>query len=138
LFLRHELQSRAATVSHVPATAAAKVLGDRTQLQQVIVNLVVNALQAMAHDASAGHSISIRSIVHDSRDLALLGRGRRPWHCATPCRTPVRELLYNQGRRHGHGPAHLPLRHRGTWGTHCGGQWVLAWDFTLPVHNTTV
>ena len=58
LFLRHELQSRGAMVSHFPATAAPKVLADRTQLQQVIVNLVVNAMQAIAQDASAACSIS--------------------------------------------------------------------------------
>jgi C4-dicarboxylate-specific signal transduction histidine kinase len=47
LFLRHELQRNCVRVSlhldeHLP-----EILGDRVQLQQVIANLVVNAIQAM-------------------------------------------------------------------------------------------
>ena len=43
LFLRHEVEARRITVAHFPALGARKVLADRTQVQQVIVNLAVNA-----------------------------------------------------------------------------------------------
>src|SRR5262249_55672618 len=46
-FLQHEVQSRRVVVSHHLALAAPLVLADRTQMQQVIVNLCVNAVQAM-------------------------------------------------------------------------------------------
>jgi PAS domain S-box-containing protein len=47
-FLHHELMAQgvALTISHDDATPP--VLGDRTLLQQVVVNLAVNAMQAMA------------------------------------------------------------------------------------------
>ncbi|TFV49711.1 PAS domain-containing sensor histidine kinase [Bradyrhizobium niftali] len=48
-FLKHEFQSRGISVSLDLATDLPQIVGDRTQLQQVIVNLAVNAMQAMAH-----------------------------------------------------------------------------------------
>ena len=58
-FLRHEAQSRGVTVSYHHADAAPKVLADRTQLQQVVVNLVVNALQAIAQASAVERKIAI-------------------------------------------------------------------------------
>lgn len=49
LFLGHEIQGRKATLTLDLAPALPAVLGDRTQLQQVVVNLAMNALQAMAN-----------------------------------------------------------------------------------------
>jgi PAS domain S-box-containing protein len=61
LFLRHEVQARKAKVSHHPAQEAPQVVGDRTQLQQVIVNLAVNAMQAMAAAGRKDPRIAIRT-----------------------------------------------------------------------------
>lgn len=68
-FLRHELDSRGVAVSHFPASSPYEVIADRTQLQQVIVNLVVNAGQAMLHAGSANRKISIRTVAHDPDSL---------------------------------------------------------------------
>lgn len=57
--LRHEFQSREIAVSLDLACDLPAIEGDRIQLQQVIVNLLVNAAQAMA--ASTGRSILIRT-----------------------------------------------------------------------------
>ncbi|MDZ4371854.1 MAG: ATP-binding protein, partial [Phenylobacterium sp.] len=48
LFLRHEIQGRGAAATLSLAPDLPPVLADRTQLQQVVVNLTANALQAMA------------------------------------------------------------------------------------------
>lgn len=48
LFLRHEVQGHGIEVASDLAPNLAPVLADRTQLQQVVVNLAVNAMQAMA------------------------------------------------------------------------------------------
>jgi PAS domain S-box-containing protein len=69
LFLQHEVQSRAVMVSHYPAPAAPKVLADRTQLQQVIVNLAVNAMQATAQAGSRDRKITIRITIPDPASL---------------------------------------------------------------------
>jgi signal transduction histidine kinase len=47
VFLRHEIQGHEVTLTLDLAPGLPPVLADRTQLQQVVVNLAVNALQAM-------------------------------------------------------------------------------------------
>jgi PAS domain S-box-containing protein len=84
LFLRHEVQSRGVAVSHVPAWSAQKVLADRTQLQQVIVNLAVNAMQAIAQAGSTNRNIVVRTVAHDASTLRCSvedsGPGIEPQH----------------------------------------------------------
>jgi PAS domain S-box-containing protein len=63
LFLRHELQSKGVSVSLDLAPALPQVIGDRTQLQQVVVNLALNAVQAMTESGSARCSICIRTML---------------------------------------------------------------------------
>lgn len=60
LFLRHEVQARAVNIVHEVGPVA-YVLGDRTQLQQVLVNLTINAMQAMAQAGSPRRRIVIRT-----------------------------------------------------------------------------
>lgn len=69
MFLRHEVQARGVTVLHRPALGAPRVLADRVQLQQVIVNLAVNAMQAMEQANSETHRITIRTSVPDVTTL---------------------------------------------------------------------
>jgi len=61
VFLHHEIQSRGVTVSRHLAPGMPKVLADRVQFQQVIVNLVVNAIQAMEQAGSTERRITIRT-----------------------------------------------------------------------------
>ncbi|MDR3465560.1 MAG: PAS domain S-box protein [Xanthobacteraceae bacterium] len=61
IFLRSELQSTAVSVSLDLAPALPPVIGDRVQLQQVIVNLAINAVQAMTQSASAQRRLLIRT-----------------------------------------------------------------------------
>jgi len=59
LFLQREIQMRGVTVAHRAAAAAVMVRADRTQLQQVIVNLAVNAMQAMMQAGTGERRIVI-------------------------------------------------------------------------------
>jgi C4-dicarboxylate-specific signal transduction histidine kinase len=69
LFLRHEMESHAVTILHHPDPAAPQVLGDRTQLQQVIVNLAINAMQAMTQAGAENRKIVIGTVTLDSSTL---------------------------------------------------------------------
>jgi C4-dicarboxylate-specific signal transduction histidine kinase len=83
-FLSHEVQSRSVDISHRLDPAAPQVLGDRTQLQQVIVNLAVNSMQALAQAESAHRTITIWTVAPDPTVLCCIvedsGPGIGPEH----------------------------------------------------------
>ena len=68
-FLRHEVESHGLIVTHHLNPAAPKVLGDRTQLQQVIVNLMVNTIQAMTQAGTARRALVIRTTFSEPHTL---------------------------------------------------------------------
>jgi predicted ATPase/signal transduction histidine kinase/GAF domain-containing protein len=69
LFLRHEAQLRRVSVTRQRVADAPRVLADRIQLQQVIVNLAVNSMQAMEQATSERREITIRVAAHDAATL---------------------------------------------------------------------
>jgi PAS domain S-box-containing protein len=83
-FLHHEVESHGLTVTHHPNPAAPKVLGDRTQLQQVFVNLAVNAIQAMTQTGTTRRTLVIRTTLSEPNALCCTfedsGPGIRPDH----------------------------------------------------------
>jgi PAS domain S-box-containing protein len=83
-FLRHEVQSHGLTVTHHSNPAAPKMLGDRTQLQQVFVNLMVNAIHAMAPMGAARRTLVVRTTLSDPSTLCCTledsGPGIKPEH----------------------------------------------------------
>jgi PAS domain S-box-containing protein len=83
-FLRHEVQSHGLMVTHYPHPEAPKVLADRMQLQQVIVNLTVNAIQAMAEMETPRRTLVIRTDFSDPGILCCTledsGPGIEPEH----------------------------------------------------------
>ncbi len=76
-FLQHELQAQHAQLRLRLVPVLPVVQGDRVQLQQVIVNLVVNALQAMAHAGSPQRELQIetRLSADGEIELAVLDSG---------------------------------------------------------------
>ncbi|MCC8935685.1 PAS domain S-box protein [Bradyrhizobium sp. Arg68] len=66
-FLRHEVEWRGVTVSHIFSSEAPHVMADRTLLHQVIVNLAVNAMQAMAQLGTSERRITVRTALHNGR-----------------------------------------------------------------------
>ena len=64
-FLAHELQSQSVTLTLKLTRGLPLVLVDRTQLQQVIVNLAVNAVQAMAQKDMT-RRLTLRTVLDDA------------------------------------------------------------------------
>jgi signal transduction histidine kinase len=71
-------------VTHHSNPAAPAALGDRTQLQQVLVNLTVNAIQAMEQMGSARRTLVIRTTLSDPCTVCCTvedsGPGIKPEH----------------------------------------------------------
>jgi signal transduction histidine kinase len=83
-FLRHELQENGIVMSLDLAPELPPIVGNRAQLQQVVVNLTINAVQAMAQVAPAGRRIFIRTMLSDPETVCCSiedsGRGIDPEH----------------------------------------------------------
>jgi signal transduction histidine kinase len=72
VFLRHELQANGVTASLDLAPELPPVIGDRIQLQQVVVNLTINAVQAMANSEATRRRILIRTILSDPETVCCV------------------------------------------------------------------
>jgi signal transduction histidine kinase len=66
-FLAHELQGQSVTLKLDLGKGLPLVLADRTQLQQVVVNLAVNAVQAMAQTPTHQRRVTLRTSFSDGR-----------------------------------------------------------------------
>jgi C4-dicarboxylate-specific signal transduction histidine kinase len=70
--LYHEFQSKNVSKSLDLAPDLPKVMVDRTQLQQVIVNLVINAVQAVTTSEVASRNIAIRTQQVDTETVCCI------------------------------------------------------------------
>jgi C4-dicarboxylate-specific signal transduction histidine kinase len=69
--LQRELASQYVTLRLELADAMPLIVGDRIQLQQVIINLVVNGVDAMQAVTDRPHTLVIRSYVDDSHQIVI-------------------------------------------------------------------
>ncbi len=81
-FLRYEVQARNAHIAHYTASIEPLVLADRTQVQQVLVNLVMNAMQALVQGQE--RKITIQTTIEEETSVICsvedTGAGIRPEH----------------------------------------------------------
>lgn len=83
-FLRHEFQARQVELRFSAAPGPALVSADRVQIQQVVVNLAVNALQAMAEAKASAPRLSISVATVDVTGLCVIVEDNGPGlDCAT-------------------------------------------------------
>jgi PAS domain S-box-containing protein len=69
VFLQHEVHAHGVNIVRRSAAGAPVVTADRVQLQQVIVNLLVNAMQAMESKAHPRGAITIRTTMPDASSV---------------------------------------------------------------------
>jgi C4-dicarboxylate-specific signal transduction histidine kinase len=70
--LRYELQSKGIVVALDLAPATPRVTGDRIQLQQVVVNLAINAAQAMAQSDAGRRTLLIQTRLSEARTVCCM------------------------------------------------------------------
>jgi signal transduction histidine kinase len=70
--LHAELQSQRVSLQTELAEGLPRVLGDRIQLQQVILNLVTNAVDAMAAVTDRARVLRVSSALHESDGVTLM------------------------------------------------------------------
>jgi C4-dicarboxylate-specific signal transduction histidine kinase len=70
-FTDHELRKNSVRLTTDLATSLPPVRADRVLMQQVIVNLVMNAAQAMACANSSTRELTVRSALLDAREVRL-------------------------------------------------------------------
>jgi signal transduction histidine kinase len=69
--LHSELIDRRISVDHEPAADLARVRGDAVQLQQILLNLFMNAMDAMESVAPARRTISVRTTATDEGGIEV-------------------------------------------------------------------
>lgn len=78
LFVRHEIEARSIRLVETYGSRVPAVLGDRIQLQQVIVNIVMNAVQAVEAMQDDGREICVVTALDPQGDILVLVRDRGP------------------------------------------------------------
>lgn len=78
LFVRHDLDTKSITLSVKYGTQLPRVIGDRVQLQQVAVNLLVNGIQAIAQAARIVRRIELRTSADGDGTVAFTIRDTGP------------------------------------------------------------
>jgi C4-dicarboxylate-specific signal transduction histidine kinase len=97
---RHSVNIRTDCAEGLP-----KVMADRVQLQQVLMNLMLNGIQAMAE---TGGVLTIKSQL-DQRPSSDLGQRYRCGIAQRKSRPDCQRILYHQTRRQRHGPGDQPF-----------------------------
>jgi C4-dicarboxylate-specific signal transduction histidine kinase len=71
LLVQREVSSRGASLRTELASTLPAILGDRIQLQQVVVNLVINGVDAMATITNRPREVIIQSQPHETREVLV-------------------------------------------------------------------
>jgi signal transduction histidine kinase len=88
------------------------IQGDRVQLQQVILNLMINSIQAMSDLAGGERELHVTTELIASEGVRLAVRDSGPGALRREPATSVCTLLHYEAQRHGDGPIDLQVDHR--------------------------
>ena len=96
------------------------VQGDRVQLQQVVLNLILNAVEAMSSVEEGARELSIRTEQRPDRWRSCRSARFRTGHRSGTSRAGFRTLLHHKDQRSWDGAVDLPVHHRRAWGSVVG------------------
>ena len=96
------------------------IQGDRVELQQVILNLILNAVEAMSEMSEGSREMLITTDKNESGDVLVAVREFGPGAGAGCPRATLQGLLHDQAERLGAGAVDLPFDHRSAWRTIVG------------------
>jgi signal transduction histidine kinase len=119
VLLRNGLQKHRVAVQTVSSPQLPRVIGDRIQLQQVLLNLITNAIDSMANEDTS-RVLSIKSEVSRWWRRHDISGGHRERYRLARCRSYIQSVLHDKVGRYGDGPVDLPLYHRSPRGTVVG------------------
>jgi signal transduction histidine kinase len=132
---RAEAANNSVSVRTQFAEGLPRVQGDRVQLQQVMLNLIVNAIQAMSGIGEGARELQISIDAVPSEGGVRVGvRDTGPGLSPESLLASVRAIPHDEARGHGHGPIYLPLDHRSPRRTAVGDQ-VRAAGCALSVYD---
>ncbi|WP_342235908.1 PAS domain-containing sensor histidine kinase [Inquilinus sp. OTU3971] len=78
LFLRHDIESRSIRLSTKLGLGLPRVIGDRVQLQQVIVNLLVNSVQAISQAGTRDGRVELSTGLGSGGEVVFVIRDNGP------------------------------------------------------------
>ena len=116
---RTEAANNSVSVRTQLAEGLPRVQGDRVQLQQVLLNLIINAIEAMRDVGEEERELLI-STRNEPDGVSVEVRDSGPGFAPESSRARVRGFYTTKPERHGHGPVDLPVDHRSPWRTAVG------------------
>ena len=109
--VRDEAHRKDVAVHTRLATGLPPVPGDRIQLQQVILNLIINAIEAMDEVEDRSRELLVECGADTPSGVVVAVRDSGSGFDAER-RGDLRRVLHDQARRHRHGARDQPLDHR--------------------------
>jgi two-component system sensor kinase FixL len=112
-----ELESQGVTVIQELAPDLPAFDADRVEIQQVIMNLLVNASHAVSSSPPERRRVRIRAERRGGGSTSDQHRGHGPRHPRRCASTALRALFHHQVPRLGNGACDLPAHRGGPWRT---------------------
>ena len=108
--IRDDLRHYRVVVKAEPSARRPKILGDRIQLQQVLLNLMTNAIDAMKA-IDGPRVLQLACDVHDDRGVSVSVADTGTRDRAARCRADLRPAVHDEVGRHGDGIVDLPFHY---------------------------
>src|SRR5262249_32457799 len=101
--IQSEIQKNGVVLQMELAADLPRVLGDRVQLQQVILNLMMNGIEAMSGVTDRSRELLIRSRQHESDKVLVAVQDSGVGAAIRESGSSLQGFLHNKTQRHGNG-----------------------------------